>query len=195
MLPFRWDSVHVPPATPLAAVAKALDIPVDTIRDYNPQILSGMTPPSGNALYLRVPIGTVERFAEGFDALELDERSAVRTVVSKKGDYVAKIAQANGLTARQLNWYNPGLRRLKSGNLVTGQRVLIPRRDVVAAARDIPDPKVERYGSSAARIHLVKNGESLGSIARRYGTSVQRLKSLNRISGSVIRPGQRLRVR
>ncbi len=195
MLPFRWDSVHVPPATPLAAVAKALDIPIDTIRDYNPQILRGMTPPSGNALYLRVPIGTVERFAEGFDALELDERSAVRTVVSKKGDYVAKIAQANGLTARQLNWYNPGLRRLKSGTLVTGQRVLIPRRDVVAAARDIPDPKVERYGSSAARIHLVKNGESLGSIARRYGTSVQRLKSLNRISGSVIRPGQRLRVR
>ena len=195
MLPFRWDSVRVPVATPLAAIAKALDVPLDTIKDYNPQILRGMTPPIGGELFLRVPVGSAQRFAEGFDALDLDERSAVRTVVSKKGDYVAKIAQANGLTARQLNWYNPGLRRVKSGNLVTGQHVLIPRRDVAAAARDIPDPKVERYGSSAVRIHLVKNGESLGSIARRYGTSVQRLKSLNRISGSVIRPGQRLRVR
>jgi len=195
MLPFRWDSVRVPVATPLAAIAKALDVPLDTIKDYNPQILRGMTPPIGGELFLRVPVGSAQRFAEGFDALDLDERSAVRTVVSNKGDYVAKIAQANGLTARQLNWYNPGLRRMKSGNLVTGQRVLIPRRDVAAAARDIPDPKVERYGSSAARIHLVKNGESLGSIARRYGTSVQRLKSLNRISGSVIRPGQRIRVR
>jgi len=195
MLPFRWDSVRVPVATPLAAIAKALDVPLDTIKDYNPQILRGMTPPIGGELFLRVPVGSAQRFAEGFDALDLDERSAVRTVVSNKGDYVAKIAQANGLTARQLNWYNPGLRRMKSGSLVTGQRVLIPRRDVAAAARDIPDPKVERYGSSAARIHLVKNGESLGSIARRYGTSVQRLKSLNRISGSVIRPGQRIRVR
>jgi membrane-bound lytic murein transglycosylase D len=195
MLPFRWDSVRVPVATPLAAIAKALDVPLDTIRDYNPQILRGMTPPSGNALYLRVPIGTAERFAEGFDALDLDERAAVRSVTSKRGDQIAKLAKANGFTARQLGWYNPSLKRLKSGALIPGQRVLIPRRDVVAAARDIPDPKVERYGSSAARIHLVKNGESLGSIARRYGTSVQRLKSLNRISGSVIRPGQRLRVR
>lgn len=195
MLPFRWDSVLVPVATPLAAVAKAIDVPLDTIKDYNPQILRGMTPPTGSELYLRVPVGTAARFVEGFDALDLDERSAVRPVVSKKGDYVTKIAQANGLTARQLNWYNPGLRRLTNGNLVAGQRVLVPRRDVVAAARDIPDPKVERYGTSAARIHLVKNGESLGSIARRYGTSVQRLKALNRISGSVIRPGQRLRVR
>jgi len=195
LLPFRWDSVRVPVATPLAAIAKALDVPLDTIKEYNPQILRGMTPPTGGELFLRVPVGSAQRFAEGFDALDLDERSAVRTVVSKRGDYVAKIAQANGLTARQLNWYNPGLRRVKSGNLVTGQRVLVPRRDVAAAARDIPDPKVERYGSSAARIHLVKNGESLGSIARRYGTSVQRLKSLNRMRGTTIRPGQRLRVR
>jgi membrane-bound lytic murein transglycosylase D len=195
MLPFRWDSVRVPLATPLAAVAKAIDVPLDTIQDYNPQILRGMTPPTGSELILRVPVGTAARFVEGFEALDLDERAAVRPVVSKKGDYVARIAQANGLTARQLTWYNPGLRRLKNGHLVAGQRVLVPRRDVVAAARDIPDPKVERYGTSAARIHLVRNGESLGSIARRYGTSVQRLKSLNRISGTVIRPGQRLRIR
>ncbi|MEY4608139.1 MAG: hypothetical protein RL625_356 [Gemmatimonadota bacterium] len=195
LLPFRWDSVRVPLATPLAAVAKALDIPLDTITDYNPQILRGMTPPSGAELYLRVPIGAAEQFAEGFEALDLDERIAVRPVTSKPGDYVTRIAQANGLTARQLNWYNPGLKRLSSGNLIPGQRVLVPRRDVVAAARDIPDPKVERYGSSSARIHLVKNGESLGSIAQRYGTSVQRLKSLNRMRGTVIRPGQRLRVR
>lgn len=195
MLPFQWDSVRVPIATPLAAVAKAIDVPVDTIRDYNPQILRGMTPPTGSELVLRVPVGTAERFVEGFEALDLDERAAVRTVVARSGDYVTKIAQANGLTAKQLNWYNPTLKRLQNGHLLPGQRVLVPRRDVVAAARDIPDPKVERYGSSSARIHLVQNGESLGSIAQRYGTSVQRLKALNQITGSVIRPGQRLRVR
>jgi membrane-bound lytic murein transglycosylase D len=154
-----------------------------------------MTPPTGSALYLRVPVGTAERFNDGFEALDLDERAAVRTVVSKRGDTSVKLAKANGLTSRQLGWYNPTLKRLKSGALLPGQRVLIPRRDVVAAARDIPDPKVERYGSSSPRIHLVKNGETLSAIARRYGTSVQRLKTLNRISGSVIRPGQRIRVR
>ena len=195
LLPFRWDSVQVPVATPLAAVAKALAVPVDTLVEYNPQILRGMTPPTGSALYLRVPVGTAERFNDGFEALDLDERAAVRTVVSKRGDTSVKLAKANGLTSRQLGWYNPTLKRLKSGALLPGQRVLIPRRDVVAAARDIPDPKVERYGSSSPRIHLVKNGETLSAIARRYGTSVQRLKALNRISGSVIRPGQRIRVR
>lgn len=195
LLPFRWDSVAVPAATPLAAVARALEVPLDTVKDYNPQILRGMTPPTGGATWLRVPVGGAATFDDRFAALDSDDRLGVRTVISKRGDNATKLATVHGLTARQLGWYNPGLKRLKSGALIPGQRVLIPRLDVVAAARDIPDPKVERYGSSAARIHLVKNGESLGAIAQRYGTSVQRLKALNRISGTRIRAGQRLRIR
>ncbi|MCL2682156.1 MAG: M23 family metallopeptidase [Bacteroidales bacterium] len=47
-----------------------------------------------------------------------------------------------------------------------------------------------------AVFHTVKSGETLGGIARRYGTSVNAICRLNGIkSTSIIRPGQRLRVR
>lgn len=54
-----------------------------------------------------------------------------------------------------------------------------------------------RYATSAgAAYHTVRSGESLYSISRRYGVTVGRLAALNGISAqSVIRPGQRLRVR
>jgi membrane-bound lytic murein transglycosylase D len=195
VLPFAWDSVAVPAATPLAAVAKALDLPLDTIIDYNPQILRGMTPPSGAAVWLWVPVGSGEAFGERLAALDGKERTAIKRVVTKDGDYITRIAKANGLTATQLNWYNPQATRLKNGNLHAGQRILVPRVDVVNAAHDVPDPKIERYGSSTNGYHVVKRGESLSVIARRNGTTVARLKSINRLKSDNIRIGQKLRVR
>lgn len=195
VLPFTWDSVRVEPATPLAAVAKAAGVPVDTVLDYNHNILRGMTPPKGSALWLRVPVGTAEGFDARLGALPKAERTAVRRYVTKSGDFITKIARANGLTAKQLNWYNPGATRLKNGNLHAGQMILIPRKDVVAAARDVPNPALERYGSSTVRTHVVRRGESLSVIARRNGITVSRLKSLNGLKGDRIIVGQKLRVR
>ncbi len=44
-------------------------------------------------------------------------------------------------------------------------------------------------------VHVVRSGEVLGTIARRYGTSVREIQRLNNIRGTLIRPGQRLIVR
>ncbi len=44
-------------------------------------------------------------------------------------------------------------------------------------------------------VHLVSRGEVLGTIARRYGTSVRSIQQLNNLRGTLIRPGQRLIVR
>jgi membrane-bound lytic murein transglycosylase D len=48
---------------------------------------------------------------------------------------------------------------------------------------------------SETTIHVVRSGEVLGSIARRYGTSVGEIQRLNNLRGTLIRPGQRLVVR
>jgi membrane-bound lytic murein transglycosylase D len=41
-------------------------------------------------------------------------------------------------------------------------------------------------------IHVVRQGENLGAIARRYGTSVREIQRLNNMKGTLIRSGQRL---
>lgn len=48
---------------------------------------------------------------------------------------------------------------------------------------------------SETTVHVVRRGENLGLIARRYGTSVRTIQRLNNMRGSLIRPGQRLVVR
>lgn len=191
--PWRFDSVEVEANVPLAAVAKATGVSVDTIRDYNPHLLRGMTPPSGRSVWLRVPVGAAAGFDAAFAALPEEERAATKRYVTRDGDFITRIARNNGLTAQQLNWYNPQATRLANGNLHAGQRILVPRRDVVAAARDVPNPSIERYGASST--YVVRAGDNLGVIARRHGTTVVQLKRWNRLRNDIIRPGQRLRVR
>lgn len=56
--------------------------------------------------------------------------------------------------------------------------------------------EAERKAAAAVQYHTVRSGDTLGALARKYGTSVSRLCQLNGIkSTSVIRIGQRLRVR
>ena len=42
--------------------------------------------------------------------------------------------------------------------------------------------------------HIVKSGDNLYNIARKYKTTVSRIKSLNNLSSNVIHPGQRLKL-
>jgi len=44
-------------------------------------------------------------------------------------------------------------------------------------------------------VHVVRQGEVLGSIARRYGCTVNQIQRWNNLRGTLIRPGQRLVVR
>jgi membrane-bound lytic murein transglycosylase D len=192
--PFAYDSVRVGPATPLAAVARAVGAPLDSIVELNSMILRGVTPPTGSYT-VRVPPGAAAGFDSVYATLDSADRKAFRKVVSKKGETLVTIARRHDLTSRQLGWYNPMLRKSKkTGALVPGQVVLVPSHSVVLAARDIPDPKVERYPTSRIT-HVVRRGETLSHIARRYRTTVKEIQRLNGLRKSIILPGQELLVR
>jgi membrane-bound lytic murein transglycosylase D len=188
-----YDTVRVGPETPLAAIAKAAGTTVDEIRELNPHILRGVTAPK-NPLTVRVPVGRVADFDSVFAALPEEERTAFTRMTTKKGATMVSVARSGGITTKQLKWYNPKLKAAKSGRLPVGRVVLLPTPPVVAAAYDVPDPAVERYGTGR-RTHVVRRGESLGLIAKRYKTSVKALMRLNGLRKSVIFPGQVIVVR
>ena len=66
---------------------------------------------------------------------------------------------------------------------------------VVTPVVEKPKPAKSANSSSGRRTVTVKSGESLSVIAKRNGTTVAKLRSLNGIKGNMIRPGQKLRVR
>ncbi|MEQ9570405.1 MAG: hypothetical protein RLN75_09470, partial [Longimicrobiales bacterium] len=55
---YAFDRVWVPGGTPLRVVARALDVPTSRLRDLNPHLIRGVTPPGGS-YGLRVPEGDV----------------------------------------------------------------------------------------------------------------------------------------
>jgi membrane-bound lytic murein transglycosylase D len=191
--PFVYDSVRVPAQTPLAAVALAAGTSIAAIQDLNPHVLRGMTPP-GKPFQVRVPHGTSVDFDSAFAALDESHRVAVRRVVVKKGESLTTIAHRAGVTVKQLSAYNPALARARTKRAVPGQVLVVPMPATAAAARSVPDPVRERHprASGRARIHTVREGENLGSIAQRYGTTTSVLMRLNRLKRPVIFPGQTL---
>jgi membrane-bound lytic murein transglycosylase D len=188
----EYDTVRVGPATPLAAVAKAVGVGLDEIRELNPHVLRGVTAPR-DSFTVRVPAGRAEYFDSAYAALPEEDRTAFTRVTTKKGATMVSTARRAGITTKQLKWYNPTLKATKSGTLPVGRVVLLPSHAVVAAAYDVPDPAIERYGRG--RRHVVRRGESLSVIAKRYRTSVNALMRMNGLRKSMIFPGQVLIVR
>ena len=193
--PFAYDSVRVGPATPLSAIAIASGSTVGDVQALNPQLLRGMTPPK-DSFQVRIPTGSADSFANAFASLPKSERFGLATVTSKKGESVASIARKHDVTTKQLALFNPKLKRLKSGNLAPGQTVLVPIPAVAAAATSAPDPSIERYPNSRGKFtHVVKSGETLGGIAKRYHTTTAALMKANGLRRALILPGQSLVVR
>lgn len=142
--PLLFDTVRVGGATPLSAVANATGTTTQSVHELNLHLLRGMTPP-GDSLWVRVPAGAAAGFDERFSALDPVERAAVSKLTTRKGESMASIAKKHGLSAKQLGWYNPKPQRLKSGNLVVGQTILVPSKSTVLAAVEVPNPSLERY--------------------------------------------------
>jgi len=94
--------------------------------------------------------------------------------------------------------------------LQTGQQLIIPRAptllaprtetvsaqtaDAVLATRAIELSVGDEAPAKSTTTHRVARGETLFSIAKRYGTTVALIKELNSLRGDVIRVGQRLLV-
>ena len=192
--PLAYDSVRVPPSTPLAAIAKAAHASTHDVIDLNPHLLRGMTPPRESYL-VRIPDGAAASFDSAFASLSDADRTATRRIETKKGDRAERIARDHGISLSALEGFNPNLRRLKpSGKLVVGQIVVIPTPAVASASLVVPDPAIEKYPNSTRRlkVHTVRRGETIGGIARRYDTTPERLMRINGLRKAVIFPGQTL---
>src|SRR5262249_18810599 len=82
---------------------------------------------------------------------------------------------------------------LKSGNLAPGQTILVPTAAVASAATLAPDPAIERYSSSRyTSTHVVKSGETIGGVAKKYHMTTAQLMRANGLRRPVIFPGQSL---
>ncbi|MFP5406047.1 MAG: LysM peptidoglycan-binding domain-containing protein, partial [Gammaproteobacteria bacterium] len=112
----------------------------------------------------------------------------------KQGDTLEALAARAGIPVSELRDAND----LRAGaKLLPGTLLLSPFHEVQDESRveAFSGPRVYELVSRPAAWHVVRAGESLGSIARRYGTSIANLQALNALKSPVARRGSRLLVR
>ena len=71
----------------------------------------------------------------------------------------------------------------------------VDRRAARHSARASRKARARRSRGGGGRNVTIRNGDTLSEIAKRNNTTVAKLKKLNRISGSSIRAGKKIRVR
>ena len=117
-------------------------------------------------------IGQVLRVPSSESGTENSGNVSGNTYTVKSGDSLWKIANTYGTTVNQIKTLNG----LTSDNLKIGQTLLIPTNTPVA------------------NTYTVKSGDSLWSIARKYNTAVNTLKTLNGLTTNTLQIGQILRL-
>jgi len=98
--------------------------------------------------------------------------------VVQAGDTLSSIATRYSTTVAAIRQAN----NLASDTIYVGQKLVIP-----TAGGATPPP-----GTAPGTVHIVQAGETLFSIALRYGVTVEALKSANGLGSDIIYVGQRL---
>ena len=203
-----FETVTVASAVDLRRVAEWAAVPVQDIQSLNPELRRWTTPVRAVDYELKVPTGTATLVNTRLSEIDLVEGSPLSHYTVKKGETLLSIAKRLRVTRSDLAEAN--YLSVKS-KLRVGQQLIVPRAPALLARTDNDSPArvsaepgasdavlasrsvdVDDAPAHVTTTHRVKRGETLFSIAKRYGTTVDRLREWNGLRGSVIHVGQRL---
>jgi membrane-bound lytic murein transglycosylase D len=195
--PLRFEEVVIEQPTDLRVIAQAIGITFKELKGLNPELRSTITPFGYTDYILKLPYGTKESYLQNIEKIPVDERIIQLRHRIRWGETVSKLARRYGTTIQAIHALND-LER--DDTIRAGQYLLIPMGSkatvnperqrsspitYASVSETEPDTKMLRY--------RVKRGDTLFTLARRYGTTVGAIRATNRLGRSnAIRIGQHL---
>jgi LysM repeat protein/ABC-type branched-subunit amino acid transport system substrate-binding protein len=109
----------------------------------------------------------------------------------EKKETIFSLTQKYDITADELYELNPGL---KKDGLKSGTEIKIPKKNITAQTLTVSDsvPRLKKENKAGFSSHEVKQGETLSSIGREYGITVEEIIRLNPDSREGVKIGQKL---
>ncbi|HET6330370.1 MAG TPA: LysM peptidoglycan-binding domain-containing protein [Holophagaceae bacterium] len=194
--PFVYETVQVRSATSLRVVARNAGASEAAIKELNPQLLRGTTPPG--PYEVRVPVGKGLETQRRLGGLPASQREDLGSYRIRKGDTLAKVAKRFNVEPDELLQAN----RISKSGFRAGRRIVIP--PPAAAGEPAPregeeKPPVNRTpldaipsipgGLAQAQTppalapadisYRARPGDTLARIARAQGVSFSELVRLN----------------
>src|SRR6202046_1536154 len=170
------DTVMVDYAIDLRLVADVTNSSLPEIVALNPSLLR-MSTPRDTSFDLHIPVGTHDVFTERLKEIPEDKRSSWRFHVVRPGETLDGIAttlhaHASDVVAANGVALNDGVD--------TGDELVIPVTTAAAGTRP------QRYA--------MRRGDTLVTVADRFGVSVEDLRRWNHLSSKAVHPGTSLAV-
>lgn len=208
--PLSYDTVALQSPISLTKLATNLNVEVEELQLLNPKFRTDFVPIArGNETVVRIPVG---RASDALAALSMSVTAQPKVLQAeyyyyrvRRGDNLSTIARKHRTTVSQLRRLNDISNRTM---LKVGRSLKVPDNggDGVKYVTDEEEASSSREPSNAGAVlavdkrektfHVVRRGDNLSTIARRYNLSMEELLKFNNLSNrSVIRKGQKLRVR
>ncbi len=132
---------------------------------------------------------------------KLRNSKKVKTYRVRKGQTLSTIARITNISVKRLKVIN----KLSSSHLEIGQRLRLSaistnktkrvKRSTLKKVKAARKATLVKSAKNRKKLYRVRLNQTLYSIARESGVSVQHLKELNKLRSSTIKVGQRLRLR
>ena len=174
--PVLTDTVTINYAVNLRLVSDIVGAPVDELTALNPSLLRMVTPPDAS-FDLHLPGGMAAVFEQRIAAIPEGKRNAWRYHRVESEDTLASVASRYSVTVASLAAAN----QLHAHDSIEGLEALL-----------VPTPPPAEPAHT--RLYTVRRGDTLVTIADRFGVSLNELRRWNKIPGIKVQPGQRLRV-
>lgn len=173
--PLVTDTVQTDYSIGLPLVADLVGAPTQEIVALNPGLLRGATPPD-DTYDLHLPAGTKALFEKRVAEIPEDKRRYWRYHVLSADETLEDVAHSYHVSASEIAAVN----ELPSTTDLSGvDAVIVP---------------VAPVSAPSTTLYRARRGDTLVSVADRFGVTVQQLRRWNHLSGSAIRPGRRLYV-
>jgi membrane-bound lytic murein transglycosylase D len=182
-----FETVDVHRQVHLKDMASPLGTTPDMLKELNPELRHGVLPP--DKYMLRVPVGKTDLLLASIDRVPVASPPQHELIYHrvKKGETLSTIARRYHTHVNNIMTAN-NLRR--SSYIVAGKKLKIPQRGTVVTQARAGAPSQDVWN----RTHVVKSGDSLWIIAKRYGTTTQKIQEVNHLSTTRLRINQVLKV-
>lgn len=175
--PLIIDTVKTDYAVDLRLVSDIVGTPVQEIEALNPSLLRMSTPPD-ESFDLHLPAGTGDVFTKDIAEIPIEKRRYWRFHTVQDGDTLAGLARTWHVSESELAFVN----QLKPGSDLSGIDSLV-----------IPTAPVTE-GVLRSTLYKPRRGDTLVTIADRFGVTVQQLRRWNNLRGAAIPLGRSLYV-
>jgi LysM repeat protein len=160
----------------LYGISRRYGASIENILQYNPTADAGLE--IGQILKIPYTPKTVVRTSTG----------TTHTVAAKETMF--SISKMYGITVDELKQWN----NLSDNTLSIGQQLVIKKGGTAPPSSSQPTPSTATTSSSKKGVHTVAAKETMFSISRQYGITVQQLQSWNNLTGNELNIGQELLV-